>query len=182
MRFAFLSAATALGFSLAAAPAFAGSVEPNGTVIPLDSKNGETQLYTFFTNVGEPINWITDAGTQPATFSPLCGFTAKYVLNQAGSHFGLAWYNATNVAPTPADLHQIMPPNSPLGTLILSADIKNDPNYKGGAIGFALIGGQTHFSEQQWDPQCIFCNPPGPWIAALIYASKTTPNAFYLAF
>jgi MYXO-CTERM domain-containing protein len=167
---------------LTVTPARAVTTEPNGLQIPLDSMNGETQLYTKFAQLGEPIDWLADAASKPDTFSPLCGFTATFILNQAGSHFGLAWYNANGVAPTAADLHTIVPPNSPVGTMIMSADIKNDPAYTNGLIGFALVGGQTHYSEQQWDPVCSGCNPAAPWISAVIYASKNTPNAYYLAF
>ncbi|HVY44878.1 MAG TPA: hypothetical protein VHB21_03325, partial [Minicystis sp.] len=158
--------------------------EPNGLQIPIDSKpqNGELQLYDLFTMQGDPVDWQADAGTQPATFSPLCSFTATFVLNQAGSHFGLAWYNATGSAPPPSDLHVIFPPNTAVGTMVTSNVIKSDPAYLGGFVGFALVGGQTHYSEQQWDPVCSGCTPPAPWISALVYASKNTPNAFYVAF
>lgn len=171
-----------LGLTLLALPAFATTFEPNGTEIPRDSKNGEIQLYTLFANRGDPVDWLLDSGTKPDTFSPLCEFTATYVLNQAGNHFGLSWYNATGAAPKAADLHSILPPNSPVGTVITSSNIKSDAAYAGGAIGFALVGGQTHYSEQSWNPMCTGCTPPAPWIAAVTYASKKTPNAFYLAF
>jgi MYXO-CTERM domain-containing protein len=177
-----LAAPAALALTLAAAPALAVTTEPNGTIIPRDSMNGEVQLYSLFQQLGDPVDWQNDSGVKPDQFSPLCNFTATFVLNEAGSHFGLAWYNSTNVAPTPADLIMIMPPNSPVGTVINSANIINDPNYRGGLIGFALIGGQTHYSEARWDPVCTGCNPVAPWIAAVIYASKNKPNAFYLAF
>ena len=36
---------------------------------------------------------------------------------------GLAWYNANGAKPSGGDLHQIMPPNSAVGTVIMSADI-----------------------------------------------------------
>ena len=52
MRHPWLSPTLVLGLLLSTAPAFAGATEPNGTPIPLDSKNGEVQLYTFFANVG----------------------------------------------------------------------------------------------------------------------------------
>jgi hypothetical protein len=31
--------------------------EPSGAAVPLDSHNGEIQLYTFFSDQGEAINW-----------------------------------------------------------------------------------------------------------------------------
>src|SRR5437764_14694081 len=75
-------------------------VEPNGTQVPINTNNGETQLFTLFQSRGEPIDWQLDAHTVPAVFSPRCGFTAEFILNQAGSHYGLSWYNAIpNQAP-----------------------------------------------------------------------------------
>lgn len=177
-----LAFAFSIGVALVAPSALAVTTEPNGVVVPLDSMNGEVQLYSFFQSRGEPIDWQQDAHATPDTFSPLCGFTATYVLNEAGSHFGLAWYNANGQAPQPQDLHMIMAPNSPVGTMITSSDIKKDPAYAGGLVGFALVGGQTHFTESKWDQQCGACNPPGPWISAVIYASKNTANAYYVAF
>jgi MYXO-CTERM domain-containing protein len=170
---------------LAATPSFALTEPTNPPLqIPIDSKpqNNELQLYDLFSQRGDPVDWQADAGTQPATFSPLCSFSATFVMNQAGSHFGLAWYNATGSPPPASDLHVIFPPNTPVGTVVTSNVIQNDPAYQGGLVGFALVGGQTHYSEQQWDPVCTGCSPPQPWISALIYASKNTPNAFYVAF
>jgi hypothetical protein len=60
--------------------------------------------------------------------------------------------------------------------------IKNDPAYTGGLVGFALVGGETHYSNSAYDQQCSACNPAAPWITALIYASTATPNAYYMCF
>ncbi len=174
LRPAFAAALAALFTTL---PALAIN-EPNGAVIPIDSNNGEVQLYSLFANLGEPINWLSDAGTAPNTFSPLCGFTATYVLNEAGSHFGLSWYNVGD----PGGLHTLIPPNAAVGTMAAGADIKSDPAYAGGFVGFALVGGQTHYADPKENPVCSGCNPPAPWISTVIYASKNTPNAYYLAF
>jgi MYXO-CTERM domain-containing protein len=174
--------AAAIALSLSTSSAFALVTEPNGLVVPLDSMNGEVQLYTMFASRGEPIDWQADGLTAPSVFSPLCDFTAEFILNEAGSHFGLAWYNSTGTAPQPSDLHVIMPANTPVGTVVTSTDIKNDPSYLGGLIGFALVGGQTHYSDPQWNPVCTGCTPAAPWVAAVIYPSQITPNAFYIAF
>jgi len=176
---AFLAAVSAV--TLAAATAAASVTEPNGLSVPIDS-SPEIQLYTLFSQRGENINWQTDAHTTPNQFSPLCGFTATYVLNQAGSHFGLAWYNDTGTKPTAADLHQLVAANSPVGTTFNGTQIKNDPNYSGGVVGFALIGGETHYTNDAYDTICTGCNPMGPWITALIYASTVTPDAYYICF
>jgi hypothetical protein len=177
------AAALAAGLTALAAPsAMATVTEPNGMTVPVDPGNGEIELYTFFSSRGENINWQTDAHDTPNQFSPLCGFTATYVLNQAGSHFGLAWYNDNGTPPTAADLHQLVAQNSAVGTMFSGTSIKNDPNYTGGVVGFALIGGETHYTNPAYDTQCTSCSPPGPWITALMYASTLTPNAYYVCF
>ncbi|MFO0553331.1 MAG: MYXO-CTERM sorting domain-containing protein [Polyangiaceae bacterium] len=159
--------------------------QPNGSIMPVDSANGEVQLYTLFQSLGEAIDYQADGATQPAVFSPLCDFTATLVLNETASVLAVGWYNADPNAPQPpadADIQVIVPAGTPVGVVINSADIRNDPNYAGGLIGFALVGWQTHFSEQRYNPVCTGCNPPAPWVTAVIYASKNTPNAYYLAF
>ncbi|MSP62999.1 MAG: hypothetical protein EXR72_22215 [Myxococcales bacterium] len=170
----------ALPVFLLAAIARATVTEPNGMQVPVNS-GGEVQLFQLFQQRGEAIDWQKDAHTIPAVFSPRCGFTAEYVLNQAGSHYGLDWYNAVPGV-MPAQLFPIVQPNSPVGTTFKGTDIVADPNYKGGLIGFALVGGQTHYSEQQWNPSCLLCAKPGPWATALIYQSSKTFGAYYVAF
>ncbi len=159
--------------------------EPNGLVVPGASSSGsETSLQTFFATQGEAIDWKLDAHVTPSTFSPLCDFTAKFVLNEAGGHFGLGWYNVVpgaTVAPTLAEIVTIVPANSPVGTVVTSANIRNHPSYKNGLIGFALLGGQTHYSEQKWNTVCTGCGTAGPWALALVYQSKKIANAYYLA-
>jgi hypothetical protein len=173
--------ASALALTLVAGVAAAQVHEPNGLQVPIDS-SPEIQLYTLFQQRGENINWQTDAHTTPNAFSPLCGFTATYVLNQAGSHFGVAWYNETGQQPQPSDLHQLLPPNSPVGATFNGTAIKNDPAYMGGLVGFALVGGETHYTNSNYDTLCTACNPQGHWITALMYASTVTPNAYYICF
>jgi len=178
-RSAALACVVAFAWSM---PAAAQVHEPNGLAIPITTPNGETSLRTYFMGQGEPIDWVADAHTTPATFSPLCGFTATFVLNQAGSHFGLAWYNATGSRPAASDLHSLLPAGAAVGTMFSGTDIRSNPAYTGGEIGFALIGGETHYSESQWDTVCTSCSTPGPWITALVYQSVLTPNAYYLGF
>ncbi len=173
-----VSAALAFGLSASSAGA---ATEPNGLQVPIDS-SPETQLYTLFQTRNETINWQSDGQTTPNQFSPLCGFTATYVMNQAGAHYGLAWYNDTGQPPQPADLHPLVAPGSPVGTTFSGTVIRNDPAYAGGLVGFALIGGETHYSNPAYNHLCSGCNPAAPWITGLIYASTATPNAYYLCF
>jgi MYXO-CTERM domain-containing protein len=178
-----LFGAATLSLLLVAPAAAAAVTEPNGLPVPGPSSvSTETPLSTFFANRGESINALSDAHITPNVFSPRCGFTATYVLNQAGNHYGLAWYNDTGTQPQPADLHQLVPPNSTVGTTFSGTSILSDPAYTGGVIGFALIGGETHYTNASYDTTCTSCTPPGPWITALIYASTKTPNAYYVCF
>ncbi|XXT15865.1 MopE-related protein [Sorangium sp. So ce429] len=180
-----LAALGALSLGLSSLPASAVITQPNGEIMPRDSMNGEVQLYTLFTRREEAIDYRADGNTEPATFSPLCGFTAELVLSQTGARLGVGWYNvdpAATAPPARADIHEIVPAGSPVGAVITSADIRSDPAYAGGQIGFALIGAQTHYTEQRWNQVCTGCTPAGPWVTAVIYTSASTPNAFYVAF
>jgi MYXO-CTERM domain-containing protein len=176
-----ISLAALLGLTFVARASVAQVTEPNGLSVPIDS-SPQIQLYTLFSMRGENINWQTDAHTTPSSFSPRCGFTATYVLNQAGSHFGLAWYNETGTAPQATDLHQLVAQNSPVGTMFSGTTITSDPAYTGGTVGFALIGGETHYTNSAYDTQCAICSPVAPWITALMYASTATPDAYYICF
>jgi hypothetical protein len=172
-----------------AVPSTAGAAvtEPNGDTVPKTS-NDPTQLDTFFSNRGEPTHWISDAASSPHSFSPLCGFTASFLLQGGNCGLAFAWYNETGSRPQASDLHTIIPAGAPVGTSFTGTSIKNDPDYLGGLVGFALIGEsrkfctQTHYSNPQWNQTCTSCTPSAPWITTLTYPSKTTANAFYLAF
>lgn len=181
----FLRFATFAATLAAAAAAHATTTQPNGLVVPRDSMNGETQLYTFFSSRGESIDWLADSNTTPDTFSPLCSFTAEFLLHQAGSNRGVGWYNVDPAATAPpalSEIYTIVPAGSPVGTKVLGSDIIKDPKYKGGLIGFALVDGQIHYSERKWNVVCTACTPAAPWILSVTYQSKATPNAYYLAF
>ena len=72
---------------LVGAPSLAAAqiTQPDGNVYPVDSDNGETQLFTLFTTRGEAVDWVNDASEQPNTFSPLCDFTATLLLKESSS-------------------------------------------------------------------------------------------------
>lgn len=183
-----LSFLTASLLLCSASAASAAVTEPSGQPVPTASGTGEVQLNDYFTSINEAIDWKADAASTPNSFSPLCGFDAKFLLHGAGCALDFAWYNETGVPPTAADLHTIIPAGSPIGTTFSGTDIKSDPAYKGGLVGFALVGStaqvctQTHYSNAAWNTLCSSCNPVGNWITTLIYPSKNVPNAFYLAF
>ena len=85
---------------------------------------------------------MDDAAAEPGAFSPLCDFDATLVLSQSQALAGIAWYNvpASDTAQIPlADMHMIVPPGTPLNTVVSAEDIRTDPAYEGGFIGFALM-------------------------------------------
>ncbi len=162
---------------------------PNGQSIPRDSNNGETQLYTLFSNRGEAIDWIADGFPTPNTFSPLCSFKATFLLKQSGSSLGVGWYNVDpNATAAPTEIIQVVAPGTPVGTVLDATDIRTHPSYAGGLIGFALIRTPYHFTEAKWNTKCTSnaCATAGyanqPWILSVSYRSLNTPNAYYVAF
>jgi MYXO-CTERM domain-containing protein len=66
-----------------------------------------------------------------------------------------------------------------------AGNIRTDPNWKGGPVGFALIGvpgtlcTQTKYTQAELNDQ----SPSGkPWVTTLIYQSVADTNAYYIAF
>jgi MYXO-CTERM domain-containing protein len=107
---------------------------------------------------------------------------------------GIACANNANKPPTP--LNDFCPLATRMTTQgygwadplpDFAADIRNDPRWAGGPVGFALIGStangnlcpQTKYSEADINVK----NSSGkPWITTLIYQSTTDPNGYYIAF
>jgi MYXO-CTERM domain-containing protein len=98
--------AMALGLaSTLALPATAAVTQPDGTVMPLASPDNEVSLQDLFDfNEGVGVlDSVADASTQPATFRPLCDFTAQLLLHETGNKSGaVGWYNSPSddVPPT----------------------------------------------------------------------------------
>jgi hypothetical protein len=73
-----------------------------------------------------------------------------------------------------------------------AADIRNDPRWQGGPVGFALIGNtingnvcpQTKYSEAAINDHSPAGPPTNgqPWVTTLIYQSIADPNGYYIAF
>ncbi len=66
-----------------------------------------------------------------------------------------------------------------------ASSIASNPNYKGGQVGFALIGNsgqcsQTKYSEA--DLGVISTQYKVPWVTTLIYQSTVNPSAYYIAY
>lgn len=168
------------------------------------------------------IDWIKDAKTGPGVFSPLCGFSGTLVLRGGNCKLDFGWYNVTQSGPpADADIYTLIPKTDPEvygagggvdfcplagvttnpGEMnkcqvktFQAANIRMDPNYKGGLIGFALRGdknstcSETHYSQNELHPLCMTnnaarpCQGAKPWIMSLIYESKAFPDSYYLAF
>ncbi len=172
-------------------------------------------LSGLFMYRGENLDPMVDAHQTPGTFSPQCGFTGQIVQHGGGCKNALGWYNATNPATTPTQIYQLVPadltqppPNGiscadgdfcPLATMMTTqapqhswvvyawnaSAIRNNPNYAGGQVGFALIGNsgqcsQTKYSQAELN--VISTQYGVPWVTTLIYQSTVDPSAYYIAY
>jgi hypothetical protein len=160
-------------------------------------------LQSYFTGAGEGIDAVADAAYEPGTFSPLCDFDATYVLGQSQGQAGMGWYNvpANDTAAIPFDdgtpqntggLHVLITPTATPGGTIFAEDIRNDPAYLGGFIGFALykefrdgpniVPRIIYYSEYQRNALCTGCTMPDYWKMALVYRSTLDTSTYYVAF
>ena len=208
-------ALAALTLLLTAGPAHGEITQPDGQQMPLEAigdanyiGDNDTDfgmlfvgLESLFSYRGENIDWFADASAQPGVFSPVCDFSGQMVLRGGGCLLDLAWYNAVEsggAVPADEELYTLVPKESLVGEYFpmvgdppqqtfSAADIRNDPNYAGGMIGFAVRGGagnctQTKFSQAELNLVCSGCATPGPWVSALIWQSTAKPDAFYIGF
>ncbi|MFO0555049.1 MAG: DUF4114 domain-containing protein [Polyangiaceae bacterium] len=177
-----LGVVLSIGFSAGSAFALG---QPDGTPIP--QGNG---LQGLFDSRGENINALGAASAVPETFLPACSLTFEVLQRNAGYQNAFGWYNVTGAPPSLSDLHEFIKCSDPLGTVVPLPNIKQDPAYLGGEIGFyegVVTGGCTpqsgvgnyayiFYSEKAWNPDG---NQANPFIHLLIYDSTVTPNAFY---
>jgi MYXO-CTERM domain-containing protein len=163
-------------------------IEPNGTAVPAPTTD-PISLQQYFTSQNENINAVKDAAVSPAVFLPLCDFQATLVLQQSQAMAGLAWYNVPT-SPTAAPIvYPVGTPPLTVGATVTSSDIRSDPNYANGLIGFALTRNNgtgtpylpVYYSEYMRNVDCTGCTMPGYWKMALSYQSTVTANAYYLA-
>jgi MYXO-CTERM domain-containing protein len=163
-------------------------VEPNGLTVPITPAGStETSLQSYFAarTPPEPIDPIRAASAEPSTFSPRCGFQAELVLSQSSAPAGLAWYNVpSDPSAVPSPIYQLVAETTQPGAIASSNQIRSDPNYAGGAIGFALtkLGGKPiYYSEASRNALCSACSMPGHWKLMLAYASGLEATTYYLA-
>ncbi len=171
-------------FVLGAAPAALALNQPDGTPIP--QGNG---LQGLFNQRGEAIDALADAQIVPETFIPACSLTFEVLQRNAGYQNAFGWYNVTGSAPGIGDLHEFLKCSDGVGTIKPFPNIKNDPAYLGGEIGFyeGVIDNcgpgsgpndylYVFYSEGEYNPDSSQANP---YVHLLIYNSTVTPNAFY---
>jgi hypothetical protein len=164
-------------------------------------------LQALFAYRGEPLDALTDAKTEPSTFTPQASISATLVLRGGACKLEFAWYNAIQsggAPPAANELYSILDANdatvyaqaafAPLaidGPWTLKTftvpNIHKDARYLGGDIGFALVGSgaacsQTKYSQRSLNQLCTGCSPVEPFITTIVYASKKLPGAYYLAF
>src|SRR5262249_41875710 len=128
-----------LAIILMSASASAAVTAPGGLKVPQQSPQTAYNLDLFFSGQGDSTDWQAEAWSTPYAFSPLCGFTAQFMMHSAACNLDFAWYNETGQPPNASDLHVIIPAGSALNVTFSGTDIKNDLNYLGGLVGFALV-------------------------------------------
>jgi MYXO-CTERM domain-containing protein len=147
---------------------------------------------------------VADAKIVPETFHPTCPQTYT-VLSRGTAKFknAFGWYNVTPNKPGTADLHLMLDCNAGAGTAVV-LDLKSQPAYAGGDIGFFLVTPESHatpgtcdggdccatvarvannqgyvyFSERKYNPDFMGANS---WIHLLTYESKIAQSKYYFA-
>lgn len=142
-----------------------------------------------------------DCSTMPETFAPTCGLTFT-VLSRGTALFQsvFGWYNATGQTPTADDLNVMIDCDDGPGASVV-LDVRNDPRYTGGEVGFFLLtpenrsaGGQcaggdccasvaryksgaghVYFSERALNPE------QDNLTHLLVYDSRISERKFYFA-
>ncbi len=91
----------------------------------------------------------TDGAVTPETFMPTCPLTFT-VLTRGTARFGNAfgWYNVTGTKPTPDQLYVMLDCNAQVGSDVV-LDVRSDPRYLGGEIGFFLLTPEDHAQSGQ---------------------------------
>ncbi len=146
---------------------------------------------------------VNDAATTPETFQPTCALTFT-VASRGTAQFKdvFGWYNVTGHKPEPSDLHVMLPCTAAPGSHVV-LDLRSDPAYAGGEIGFFIAtpenrtthkqceggdccasiarlatAGYVFYSERQYNPDV---GSGAPFIHLLVYDSDIVPHRFYFA-
>lgn len=186
-----------------------GSADPNSCD---DGQNGvcETTIWHAWNdNPCVPSNlsgldpW-TDGAVTPETFTPTCPLTFR-MLTRGTARFrdAFGWYNVTGAKPAASDLHVMLGCDAQPGAEVV-LDVRNDPAYLGGQIGFFLMTPEAHgapgecaggdccarpdrlsstvghvyYSERQYNPDA---NGSQSLIHLVTFDSRVTARKFYFA-
>jgi hypothetical protein len=145
-----------------------------------------------------------DASLLPETYSPTCALTFT-VESRGTARFqnAFGWYNVTGSAPAPEDMHIMLPCNAAPGTSVV-LDVRSEPAYRGGEIGFFLLTpeargapgtcaggdccatvdrfrrgeGYAYFSQRALNPDARGAES---FIHLLVYDSRVWERKFYFA-
>ncbi len=150
--------------SLAATTAFA-LTQPDGSPIP---SNGN--LKSYLDGEGEAIDPASAVAITPQTFDPTCSLTFKVIARGGGQINSFGWYNVTGQKPASSDLHEFLGCKDGVGTT-KTLNIKTDPAYKGGKIGFFMAT-----TQDKIPPNCVSFGPNGPDPATLGYLYYSEPQ------
>ncbi|HEV8246174.1 MAG TPA: DUF4114 domain-containing protein, partial [Polyangiaceae bacterium] len=147
------------------------------------------------------VNAISDAKVTPDRYTPFCSLTFTVVARGSGYKNVFGWYNvivdpvdpSKTLKPAVTDLHSFLLNTDAVGTQ-RSLDLRNDPAYGGGEVGFFIATGRRvsgtlgtapksytylFYSERQFNPDNQTTG--ASWIHLLIYQSVTYENSFYFA-
>jgi len=150
------------------------------------------------------LNPATDGSLTPDTFHPDCALTFT-VASRGTAMFknAFGWYNVTGSAPAPSDLHVMLDCSAKAGAQVV-LDVKNDPAYAGGDIGFFLLTpadhnsklscaagnccptvqrfqngeGYVYYSQRQFNPDNVSASS---FIHLVVFDSKIAQHKFYFA-
>ncbi|MCB9597845.1 MAG: DUF4114 domain-containing protein [Sandaracinaceae bacterium] len=179
-----------------------------------DGRNGncESRMFHVFNDntcipsQSDGIDPREDASLLPETFSPTCALT--FTVESRGtalfeSAFG--WYNASTdgTPPSPDDLHVMLACDAAPGSSVV-LDVRSEPDYRGGEIGFFLLtpeerpssarcaggdccatvdrlrGGEgyAYYSQRELNPDARGADS---FVHLLVYDSRIFERTFYFA-
>src|SRR5262249_32665168 len=111
-----------------------------------------TLFHSFNDNTCIPSNLsgldpYKDAAITPETFHPSCALTFT-LLTRADAMFKdvFGWYNVTGSKPSTSELYPMLSCSDGDGTKA-TLDVKSDPRYKGGEIGFFMLSPENNQSK-----------------------------------
>lgn len=189
--------------SLRYAPILLGALLTASTAGALNQSTGQqipetNRLVTALNGEGETIDPLNDAAVTPETFTPNCALTFKVIARGAGQNNSFGWYNVTGSRPANNELFEFITCSDGVGTEKV-LDIRSDPRYTGGDVGFFLATtegasgncvnftevaagnnntlGFLYFSERAYNDDNM--GGGNPFIHLLIMDSKVIPDAFY---